>query len=135
MNLNRPLDLFISPLVELLELRCNVFDSPSEVEGKVMMWLQQAKESKSKEFIVDLLNKSAFVMLKHLKLEGQEENNAMTLPKQKTRKIDLSDTSNLDIVLSTMKRDELRVAEVPLDRLKAVLVTPRRYFLMRIFNC
>ena len=128
MNLNRPLDLFISPLVELLELRCNVFDSPSEVEGKVMMWLQQAKESKSKEFIVDLLNKSAFVMLKHLKLEGQEENNAMTLPKQKTRKIDLSDTSNLDIVLSTMKRDELRVAEVPLDRLKAVLVTPRRFF-------
>ena len=35
MNRNRPMDLIIGPMVELLELRCNVFDSPADVEGKV----------------------------------------------------------------------------------------------------
>ena len=35
MNRNRPMDLIIAPIVELLELRCNVFDSPADVEGKV----------------------------------------------------------------------------------------------------
>ena len=37
MNRNRPMDLIIAPIVELLELRCNVFDSPADVEGKVYL--------------------------------------------------------------------------------------------------
>ena len=98
-----------------------------------MMWLQQAKESKSKEFITDLLNKCAFVMLRHLKLDDNNltatdvalgESSSKT--KRSTRAIDLDDISNLDIAISTMRRDELRIGEAPLEHLKTILSTPRR---------
>ena len=97
------------------------------------MWLQQAKESKSKEFITDLLNKCAFVMLRHLKLDDNNltatdvalgESSSKT--KRSTRAIDLDDISNLDIAISTMRRDELRIGEAPLEHLKTILSTPRR---------
>lgn len=101
-----------------------------------MMWLQQAKESKSKEFITDLLNKCAFVMLRHLKLDDDDNNNltatdvalgeSSSKTKRSTRAIDLDDISNLDIAISTMRRDELRIGEAPLEHLKTILSTPRR---------
>lgn len=100
------------------------------------MWLQQARESKSKEFITEILNKSAFVMLRHLKLDVDEAtdgdialgggNSSTTKMKRPNRSIDLDDISNLDIVISTMRRDELRVSEVPLEQLKTILNTNRR---------
>jgi hypothetical protein len=99
-----------------------------------MMWLQQAKESKSKEFITDLLNKCAFVMLRHLKLDDDNNLTATDVAlgesssktKRSTRAIDLDDISNLDIAISTMRRDELRIGEAPLEHLKTILSTPRR---------
>lgn len=97
------------------------------------MWLQQAKESKSKEFITDLLNKCAFVMLRQLKLDDDNVTandvalgESSTKTKRPTRTIDLDDISNLDIAISTMRRDELRIGEVSLDHLKTVLSTQRR---------
>ncbi len=98
------------------------------------MWLQQAKESKSKEFITDLLNKCAFVMLRHLKLDDDNNLTATDVAlgesssktKRSTRAIDLDDISNLDIAISTMRRDELRIGEAPLEHLKTILSTPRR---------
>jgi len=133
MDRNRPLDLFIAPLVELLELRCNVFDSPADVEGKALMWIQQCKESKSKEFIVDTLNKCAFVMLEHLQRESggaNIENASGTMElsptqKDKKKKLDFDDISQLDITLMTMKRDDMRIPEVSLDEIKLILNTPR----------
>lgn len=102
------------------------------------MWLQQAKESKSKELITDILNKCAFVMLRHLKLDVEEaaagdialggDGSSIKSAKMRrtTRSIDLDDISNLDIAISTMRSDELRVSEVPLEQLKTILNTSRR---------
>ena len=97
------------------------------------MWLQQARESKSKEFITELLNKCAFIMLRHLKLEDDQATSGVatlgdssTKVKRTTRTIDLDDISNLDIAISTMRRDELRISEVPLEKLRTVLNTSRR---------
>jgi len=141
MDHNRQLDLFVAPLVELLELRCNVFDSPADLEGKALMWIQQCKESKSKEFIVETLNKCAFVMLEHLQRESgivngeNASDNVELSPSEKDRKkIDFDDISQLDITLMILKREDMRIPEVSLDQIRIVLNTPRRYAIFRDYS-
>ena len=70
---NRYMDHIIRPYVDLLELRASVFDSPSEVEGQVQLWLQQAKESKAKQFISDMAVKSLYLMLETLQYDEENE--------------------------------------------------------------
>lgn len=60
---NRPLDLVVRPFVEVLELRAGVFASPTDIEGKIFMYLQQTRETKSKEMIRNLLKKSILLIL------------------------------------------------------------------------
>jgi hypothetical protein len=104
---NRSMDLIIKPFVELLDLRSNVFDSPDDVEGKVLLWLQQAKDSKSKEFISDMLIRSIFVMLEEIK--GGESK---------------SETKS-DISLRVMNVKTLVIPEIPLDQIGKIVKVSR----------
>ena len=70
---NRVVDQIVKPEVNILDLRCSVFEGPSDVEGKLFLWIQQIKESKSKEFIADLITRLLFVMLQQLKAEQQNK--------------------------------------------------------------
>ena len=63
---SRVLDMFILPIVNVLELRSSVYDAPADVEGQVLMTIQQAKESKSKGFQSNMLRKATVQMLEGL---------------------------------------------------------------------
>lgn len=60
---NRPFDHIVKPFCYLLDLRSNVYDSPSDIEGQVMLLLQQVKESNSRSFQADMLQKALYLML------------------------------------------------------------------------
>lgn len=59
---NRHLDHLINPYVEVLQLRSDLYGSPSDPESQVNLMLQSIKESNSKMFQKDTLNKAAAVM-------------------------------------------------------------------------
>jgi len=63
LNRNRNLDHIIKPFYRTLQLRGNVYDTPSDVESNVLLMLQQTKESTSISFQRDMLNKAVFCML------------------------------------------------------------------------
>jgi hypothetical protein len=51
----RNMDILIKPLDKILTLRSSVYDSPEDIEGQVLLMMQQIAESKSKGFQSDTL--------------------------------------------------------------------------------
>ena len=66
---NRSLDVLISPFVNVLHLRSNVYGSPDDVEDQVSLILQQIKESTSKKFQIEMLGKATDSMMEILNLD------------------------------------------------------------------
>ena len=63
LNRNRNLDHIMKPFYETLQLRGNVYDTPTDVESNVVLMLQQIKESTSISFQRDMLGKAVYCML------------------------------------------------------------------------
>ncbi len=63
LNRNRNLDHLMKPFYKTLQLRGNVYDTPSDVESNVILMLQQIKESTSISFQRDMLGKAVYCML------------------------------------------------------------------------
>jgi hypothetical protein len=66
LNRNRVMDHLIKPFSEVLHLRSNVYDTPSDCEGQALLMLQQIKESNSKQFQKDMLQKIASGMIEEI---------------------------------------------------------------------
>jgi hypothetical protein len=68
---NRQFDHLVLPYLNLLEQRCLVYDTPSDVEGQALLWLHQARESQLKPFIQECAGKALFLMLDVLASNGE----------------------------------------------------------------
>ena len=58
----RTLDKYLKPFVSLLDLRADVYSQPEGMEDKVLLLIQQAKESSSKRFQIDMLSQAIVKM-------------------------------------------------------------------------
>ena len=67
---NRVFDHIMIPYLDIQQIRCLVYDTPSDVEGQALQWIQQAKESKYKPFITDMITKALYLMLDQLDRES-----------------------------------------------------------------
>ena len=106
----RYLDVYINPMIEILELRSNLYSTPTEVEDQVILLLQQIKESTSKKYQCDVLIKIALMMFQLLGLQ-KEEVPAATQQRATGKK-------------AAMNTEET-IPEMPLDEVEAVLTLPR----------
>ena len=101
---NRPFDHIVKPFSYLLDLRSNVYDSPSDIEGQVMLLLQQVKESNSRSFQADMLQKALYIMLE----ETQHEQSSGPVGS-----------------MASISKSKLQLPEKPFDDLNAVAVLAR----------
>ena len=62
LNRFRVMDKHIKPFVSLLTLRSDVYSHPDNVEDQILLLLQQAKESVSKTFQIDMISKALMRM-------------------------------------------------------------------------
>ena len=113
---NRHLDHLILPYLNLLEMRCLVYDSPGDIEGQALLWLHQAKESKLKPFIDEYASKSLFLML-DLLYSAEANNPNKTLKKNAAGVIDFN-----ALVAS---KGPVVIPSVPLEELDKLLQVPR----------
>jgi len=67
---NRFLDHIIQPYLDLQEIRCLIYDTPSEVEGQALQWIQLAQESNFKPYIQDMITKSLYLLLDQIDREA-----------------------------------------------------------------
>jgi hypothetical protein len=65
---DRSLDHVVQPLYNAYSVRSSVYDSPSDIEGKVVLILQQIKESSSLKFQNEMLMKAVAAMLRSISL-------------------------------------------------------------------
>jgi hypothetical protein len=63
---DRNLDHIIKPLQNAFSIRSSVYDSPADIEGKVLLILQQVKESSSLKFQNEMLLKATAAMIKSI---------------------------------------------------------------------
>ena len=105
----RPLDHIIKPYVESFGLRVSVYDQPAEIEGQVILLLQQAKESPSVSFQGDALVKASAFM------------NDLVVPKKNKRQLDRT----LSTTLSSSAAASMLGADPTLAELEEVLMKPR----------
>ena len=73
---NRSLDHIMLPYLDVQEIRCLVYDTPSDVEGQALQWIQLAQESKFKPYITDMTTKALYLLLDQLDREKEEESNS-----------------------------------------------------------
>jgi hypothetical protein len=69
---NRHLDHLINPYVEVLQLRSDLYGSPQDPESQASLMLQSIKESNSKLFQKDTLDKAAALLFGALDREEEE---------------------------------------------------------------
>ncbi|RYH06060.1 hypothetical protein EON65_43345, partial [archaeon] len=62
LDMNRLSDQVYLPWIEQLALRIDVFASPARKEDQAFLWLQQASESTSKNFVKEMITKSAVLL-------------------------------------------------------------------------
>lgn len=103
---NRLMDVRIAPFLELLDLRTNVYDSPEDLDSKIILLLQQAKESKSKSFVEETTRNCLYLMLEELRIESEGR-----------------DWGSLgsDISIALMRKGPIIVEEKPLGDIKNLL--------------
>lgn len=110
----RNMDQIVAPFVQLLTLRSSVFESPSDAEGKALMWIQQARESKSQSFISDMLTKALYVMMDETRGRSRSRGDSLG-----------GDGVTADLSLVLMAQGPLTIAPVPLEGIENVLKLPR----------
>jgi len=130
---NRPMDLYILPYLNLLELRCLVYDSPADVEGQALLWLHQAKESKLKPFILDNVSKALFLMMDLLCLaknctatsegEGEEETKQELSNINQTLKRNAAGVIDFNALVAA--KGPMVIPQVPLEHLEKVVAIAR----------
>jgi tetratricopeptide (TPR) repeat protein len=103
----RILDKNLKPFISLLTMRCDVYNQPSGTEDQVLLLIQQAKESSSKSFQIDMLSKATMRM--RLAMENNPEMNH-------------SDSDSLSV---TSKMQSFAVPETPLEEIAAAVKTLR----------
>ena len=101
---NRPFDHIVKPFSYLLDLRSNVYDSPSDIEGQVLLLLQQVKESNSRSFQADMLQKALYLMLE----ETQHEQSSGPVGS-----------------MASLSKSKLQIPEKQFDELNAVTMLVR----------
>jgi hypothetical protein len=67
---NRLNDQFIIPYLRSLNLRVDIYGTPSDINSQSILWLQQAKESTSKAFIKEMVTKTAILLFEDLDNNG-----------------------------------------------------------------
>jgi hypothetical protein len=77
---NRSLDHIMLPYLDLQEIRCLVYDTPSDVEGQALQWIQLAQESKFKPFITDMTTKALYLLLDQLNREEELRSSSVERP-------------------------------------------------------
>lgn len=77
---NRSLDHIMLPYLDLQEIRCLVYDTPSDVEGQALQWIQLAQESKFKPFITDMITKALYLLLDQLDREEKSSSSSVERP-------------------------------------------------------
>ena len=128
---NRHLDHFILPYLNLLELRCLVYDSPADVEGQALLWLHQAKESKLKPFILDNVSKSLVLMMDLLCLNtsSKEEESGAEESKQELSNINQTLKRNaagvIDFNALVASKGPIAIPPVPIEQLEKTLLIAR----------
>lgn len=114
---NRYLDLFVLPYLNLLEMRCLVYDSPGDIEGQVLLWLHQAKESNLKPFIQDNAQKSLFLMLDLFRQLNGESGGRELLKRNAAGAVDFN--------ALVAAKGPVVIAPVPIEDLEKLLLIPR----------
>jgi len=77
---NRSLDHIMLPYLDLQEIRCLVYDTPSDVEGQALQWIQLAQESNFKPFITDMITKALYLLLDQLDREEESSSSSVERP-------------------------------------------------------
>lgn len=77
---NRSLDHIMLPYLDLQEIRCLVYDTPSDVEGQALQWIQLAQESNFKPFIADMITKALYLLLDQLDREEESSSSSVERP-------------------------------------------------------
>jgi len=77
---NRSLDHIMLPYLDLQEIRCLVYDTPSDVEGQALQWIQLAQESNFKPFITDMTTKALYLLLDQLDREEESCSSSVERP-------------------------------------------------------
>lgn len=127
LNLNRVSDQYLTPFLKSLELRIDVYASPSEAESQAILWLQQAKESTSKPFIKDMITKVASLVLDEIDVVKNPET--------------ATNHSGVDWSLVMMKKGKITIPSVSVQTLNemflptyATLQSQFTYTHQRYFN-
>lgn len=77
---NRSLDHIMLPYLDIQEIRCLVYDTPSDVEGQALQWIQLAQESNFKPFITDMITKALYLLLDQLDREEESSSSSVERP-------------------------------------------------------
>jgi hypothetical protein len=127
---NRYLDIFVLPYLNLLELRCLVYDSPADIEGQALLWLHSAKESKLKPFIEETTTKAMVLMLDVLKFNyafgddgGSEEAKSDTSDPNKALKRNAAGVIDFNALVAS--KGPVRVPSVSIAELEKLLTIAR----------
>lgn len=105
LNRFRVLDKNVYPFVSLLDLRSNVYSSPSSADDQVLLMLQQAKESSSKSFQIDMMKKSLVKIIYFFESaddEGKLVEDSLASP-SKSQVVTIPETP-LDVIESVVKK-------------------------------
>ena len=122
---SRVLDMFILPIVNVLELRSSVYDAPTDIEGQVLMTIQQAKESKSKVFQANMLRKATVQMLEgipdypYAAAIGLIPNVTVNDENQDSNNKEMKDTNNFNE--TSQSNSEKDIEETPLEDIRTIL--------------
>jgi len=126
----RVLDKNILPFVDLLRLRTDVYGSPSLIEDQVLLLIQQAKESNSKHFQIDILTKATVKMLRVFEIgpgviERSDSDSSLSSV-SKSQSFSVPETSLVDIesVLCTARTNvKYTVFKSSLQKALSILAT------------
>ena len=109
-DLNRVRDQYLHPLKIALNLRVDVYSTPSLLDDQMILWLQQAKESSSKSFVKDMILKVGVLLFREM------ESDSFGLQS--------GAQGNVDWSVEIMKVGDLKIHPVSLVEIEKIIQTP-----------